>query len=356
MKKFLILFLILTLSLTTFAFATSSLKDISGTKYEKSVNALISKGIVNGYSDKTFRPDQKITRAEIAKLLVLAGNLDEQVKNQKDNEIFSDVSNDHWAFDFINVAYDNDYIEGNGDGTFAPDNNVTYAEAITMVVRMLGYTSAVEAKGEWPDNYIKKAQSLKILSNVEYDNKNDEAIRGEVANLIWNALSTTKTYYKAGILESVSKDKLGDFAVKIDGVEYSFEGKNDIEKYVDSVVFYRLKQDDNDSKVTFISSVSVDDILLDNYSDYVQASELGNVLFESRGVESFKETFKDDFNGYIFIKFEFDIDEKEATNVSLVTTYDKVKASDFNEFDRIYIDQTEEVVFIIEGLEEIKEK
>lgn len=354
MKKFLVLFFVLAISLTTVAFAENSLTDISNTKYEEAVNALVSKGIVNGYKDKTFRPNDKITRAEIAKLLVLAGDLDEQLKNSKDNEIFSDVSKSHWAFDFINVAYNNDYIEGNGDGTFSPDNNVTYAEAITMVVRMLGYTTAVEAKGEWPDNYIKKAQSLKLLSNVDYDEKNDEALRGEVANLIWNALSTTKTYYKAGILESVADDKLGDMTVKIDGTEYSFEGERDIKNYIDSAIFYRLKQEKDEATVTFISAVSVDEILADNYDDYVEASDSGKILFEKRGVESFKDTFNDDFHDYIFIKFEFDPEEKEATNISLVTTYDKVKASDFDEFDRIYIDTVEEVAFIIEGLDEVE--
>ncbi len=359
MKKFFLVFTILAvvMSLTAITFASSTkLTDIEGTKYEDAVNALISRGVVNGYLDHTFRPDDEITRAEMAKMLVTAAKLNAAVESNKDKEIFPDVTKAHWALGYVNVAYKNDYIEGHDDGTFTPDDNVTYAEAITMVVRMLGYKSAVEAKGTWPDNYIKKAESLKLLSNIDYTDKNDAAIRGDIANLVWNALNETKTYYKAGILEEVNADGLGDSSVKIDGTEYSFKEKDNknvtIENYVDGVIFYKLKQEIDEGYVTFESGITAATILADNFDDYVEASESGKVLFKNRGVESFKDTFEDDFDDYIFIKFNFDVEEKEATNVSLVATYDKVKAADFEEFDRIYIDEGEEIVYIVSGLDE----
>ena len=379
MKKFLIVFSILAIvtSLTAVAFAnagqikiisprpSSGLTDIKGTMCEEAVKELISRGIVNGYLDHTFRPENDITRAEMAKMLVTAAKLNDAVESNRDKEIFSDVIKNHWAIGYVNVAYKNDYIVGYEDGTFAPDDNVTYAEAITMVVRMLGYKSAVEAKGEWPDNYIKKAESLSLLANVDFSTskKNDNATRGDVANLVWNALKETKTYYKAGILEDVNTSGLGaengDAIITIDGESYTFRAKDNkkinvtnLEKYVDGVIFYKLKQETDEGYVTFESGITVDTVLADNFDDYVEASESDKVLFENRGVESFKDTFEDDFDDYIFIKFDFDVEEKEATNVSLVATYDKVKAADFEDFDRIYIDESAEIVYIVSGLEE----
>ena len=377
MKKFLFVFSVLAIvtTLTAIAFANSgpikiisprpsnALTDIKGTKYEAAVNELIARGVVNGYLDHTFKPDDEITRAEIAKMLVTAAKLNDEIESakNKEKEIFPDVTKAHWAYGYVNVAYNNDYIEGHDDGTFAPDDNVTYAEAITMVVRMLGYKSAVEAKGEWPDNYIKKAESLNLLDNVAFSSnkKNEDATRGEVANLVWNALKETKTYYKAGILEDVNEDGLGDASVKIDGTEYAFNEKDNkkmtaanLEKYVDGVIFYKLKQETDEGYVTFESGITAATILADNFDDYVEASEDGKVLFKNRGVESFKDTFEDDFDDYIFIKFDFDVDEKAATNMTLVATYDKVKAADFEEYDRIYIDESAEIVYIVAGLEE----
>ena len=376
MKRFLFVFSILVIitSLTAVAFANTmitsvrpntKLSDIVGTKYEAAVNELVARGVINGYLDNTFKPTNDITRAEMAKMLVTAAKLNNEVESNKNKEIFSDVTSKHWAIGYINVAYKNDYIVGYGDGTFAPDDNVTYAEAITMVVRMLGYKSAVEAKGEWPDNYIKKAESLKLLSNVDFSTskKNYNATRGDVANLIWNALKETKTYYKAGILEDVNTSGLGagngDAIVTIDGESYTFRAKDNkkisasnLEKYIDGVVFYKLNQEIDEGYVIFESGITVETILADNFDDYVEVAEGGKVLFENRGVESFKETFEKDFDDYIFVKFNFDTKDEEATNISLVANNDAVKASDFEEFDRIYMDESEKIVYIVSGLEE----
>ena len=60
---------------------------------------------------------------------------------------------------------------------------------------MLGYRSNVEmSKKQWPDNYIAKAKSLKILNNVSYAECNEDALRGEIANLVWDALNVEKRY------------------------------------------------------------------------------------------------------------------------------------------------------------------
>ena len=178
------------LSMFSFAFAGSSLKDIDGTDYEAAVSALVELGVVNGYTDGTFLPEKVVSRAEMAKLLVVAAGLEPAADVAKGATRFSDVDGAHWASGYINVAAEYGYIVGYPDGTFQPDATVTYAEAVTMSLRVLGYRTVVESKGTWPTNYIAKAQDLKMLDEITYGSYSDGAKRGNVAKLIWNMLRT----------------------------------------------------------------------------------------------------------------------------------------------------------------------
>ena len=67
---------------------------------------------------------------------------------------------------------------------------VSYAEAITMALRVLGYKTVIEAKGTWPTNYIAKAEELDLLEDITYGTYATGAARGNVALLIWNMLRT----------------------------------------------------------------------------------------------------------------------------------------------------------------------
>lgn len=186
----LVLALSMVLGMFSFAFAGSNLKDIVGTDYEASVEALIELGVVNGYTDGTFQPEKVVTRAEMAKLLVVSAGLEPAADVAKGATRFSDVAGSHWASGYVNVAAEYGYIVGYPDGTFAPDKTVTYAEAVTMALRVLGYRTVVESKGTWPTNYIAKAGDLKMLEDITYGSYSDGAKRGNVAKLIWNMLRT----------------------------------------------------------------------------------------------------------------------------------------------------------------------
>lgn len=186
----LVLALSMVLGMFSFAFAGSNLKDIVGTDYEAAVEALVELGVVNGYTDGTFQPEKVVTRAEMAKLLVVSAGLEPAADVAKGATRFSDVAGSHWASGYVNVAAEYGYIVGYPDGTFAPDKTVTYAEAVTMALRVLGYRTVVESKGTWPTNYIAKAGDLKMLEDITYGSYSDGAKRGNVAKLIWNMLRT----------------------------------------------------------------------------------------------------------------------------------------------------------------------
>ena len=185
----LILAISMVMSMFSFAFAGSSLKDVVDTDYEAAVEALVELGIVNGYEDGTYRPEQNVSRAEMAKLLVVAAGLEPAAKLAEGATKFADV-NGGWASGYVNVASEYGYVMGDPDGNFRPDDTVSYAEAATMALRVLGYKSYIEAKGTWPTNYISKAEDLKLLEDITFDSYSDGAARGNVAILIWNMLTT----------------------------------------------------------------------------------------------------------------------------------------------------------------------
>ena len=185
----LILAISMVMSMFTFSFAGTSLKDVDGTDYESAVEALVELGIVNGYEDGTYRPEQNVSRAEMAKLLVVAAGLEPAAKLAEGATKFADV-NGGWASGYVNVAAEYGYVMGDPDGNFRPDDTVSYAEAATMALRVLGYKSVIEAKGTWPTNYIAKAEDLELLEDITYGSYSDGAARGNVAILMWNMLRT----------------------------------------------------------------------------------------------------------------------------------------------------------------------
>ena len=237
----LVLALSMVLSLFTTAFARTSLKDVEGTKYEAAVSALVELGIVNGYEDDTYRAEKVVTRAEMAKLLVIASGLEAAADLNKGATRFDDVAANHWATGYINVATEYGYVNGYPDGTFAPDATVTYAEAVTMAIRVLGYKSVVESKGTWPTNYIAKASELKALKDVDYKTYSDGATRGNIAILVWNVLRAPMwdvdsesekdglNYSKAGTMINKYFDDYTYATVTFDGFEIDEDGKVQVE-------------------------------------------------------------------------------------------------------------------------------
>lgn len=98
------------------------------------VSAAFEGGIIKGYEDGTFKPNGRITRAEIAVMLSRAFDLvdGDTVKD------FNDVPTGNWSFDAIRNLSSNDIIKGYKDGKFKPNNLVTRAEFATMLYRLFG--------------------------------------------------------------------------------------------------------------------------------------------------------------------------------------------------------------------------
>ena len=124
--------------------------------YNTAVSTLSSMGIITGYPDGTFRPNAAITRAEFA---AIAARFDSN--GDKTTAKFSDIAT-HWAKDEISIAYNNGWITGYPNGTFGPQSDITRAETMTLVNRVLNRQPETEDDlfpnmVTWTDNADKNA-------------------------------------------------------------------------------------------------------------------------------------------------------------------------------------------------------
>ena len=109
-------------------------KDVPNSEwYAKPINYLASVGILEGYNDGTFKPNENITRAEFATIVSRFVS----VKSANQTHPFTDIDENHWGNPYVTSVYSKNWIGGYPDGTFLPDNNITRAETITVVNRML---------------------------------------------------------------------------------------------------------------------------------------------------------------------------------------------------------------------------
>lgn len=109
--------------------ANPKLNDINGHWANKEIQDFISKGYINGYDDKTFKPDNSITRAEFVRI----ANNYFGFKN-KGNENFPDVNSSDWFYNDVCIALEEGYINGYDDGTFKPNKTITREEAAKIII------------------------------------------------------------------------------------------------------------------------------------------------------------------------------------------------------------------------------
>ncbi len=224
LKKVISAVIALALSLSSVAFAADkSFTDVAETaNYYQAVTTLANLGIIAGYEDGTFKPDDNITRAEVTTMVVAAMNMTEQAKGMEGTTKFSDMQSDatKWASGYVNVGVAQKFIAGFEDNTFRPAENVTYAQIITMLVGALNYGEYATYLGGYPNGYLSIAQTSGITKNVSTSNASDNVTRAQVAMLINNFLDTPKV--EMGGISYTSDGKLVP-SIKIqDGTDDSY--------------------------------------------------------------------------------------------------------------------------------------
>lgn len=204
MRKIISFILVLTMILGSFGMAFAApIADIKNEKCEDAVNLLMDLSVVSGYKDGTYRPEKIVTRAEMATLIIKALGLNDYAVEKSD---FSDMAG-HWADPYVAYASSLGFIAGYPDGTFRPNETVTYDEAVTMMVQALGYKGEYLVGG-YPAAFITKAKTLGLLENIAPTKAG--ANRGDVAILLFNALDENiVSYDKDGAIRpTINEDKM----------------------------------------------------------------------------------------------------------------------------------------------------
>ena len=281
------------MSVPAFAFSDVS----ADNAYKDSIDNLSSLGVLSGYPDGSFGTKNPLTRAQFAKIVVaMTGNSD--AAESKKTEVFTDVSANHWAIGYINEAAELGLITGYPDGSFAPEENINYAQAITVVIRMLGYSSA-EVGTNWPFDYINKASELGITKNLRFSNS--EILTREVAAYILN----NSLFAKEGsgnvvsglkkvediIIYGTNKNNSGIATDEVLTTGGTFKkGKIDIDKYLGQKVTVKINSDNEITMVTKSSSGAREYTLTGAYEDKILTSESGYVSVEGDTASYYKGT------------------------------------------------------------------
>lgn len=171
----------------------SQYKDVSDKQVALAADVLSALGVVNGTAPGEFSPEGHLTRAQLCKMAIEMMGLGEEAKAQAFRTIFSDVKGSHWASGYVNLAAVTE-VEGSrlmlglGNGQFGPDQEVTYQEAATMVLRILGYSA--EANRVWPFSAIETAGQLGLDKDLGISAPSAPITRGQTAVLFYNLLAT----------------------------------------------------------------------------------------------------------------------------------------------------------------------
>lgn len=331
LKKVLALVLACATLFTMSSFAFSDVAEDAS--YLEAVTMLSKLGIINGYEDGTFLPDNTITRAEAAKVLVCALNAEDSAKGMADQELFTDVPKTHWAAGYVNYAANFGIIAGRGNGIFDPESPVSYEEIVKMVVAMLGYTPVANIKGGYPTGYLYVANSVAKITKGATGTTGDAAKRWVVARLVFNSLETKimepekwsasdPEYIKGE--DTLLKDYLE--VTKVEGViTDTFLAKAD---------FQDKEDQDVDMLISTIDGKTKRALENDNISYNSMPGDIYTV--DANG------TYAEDYLGYTVVAYVKDFDEGSDVLVAIAPKANKNTTLDvaFDDFEADTVDNT----------------
>lgn len=156
---------------------------------EEDIMSLLSElNIMVGDDDGNLRLDDYVSRAEFTKIAIASSSAKNTVASGLNVSPFKDVTYTHWSAPYVRAAVSAKIVEGYVDATFKPDNTVSYEEALTMVLKVLGYSDD-DFGYSWPYGQIGLAENLELTKNVNAQ-KGEALTRRQVSNLVYNALNT----------------------------------------------------------------------------------------------------------------------------------------------------------------------
>ena len=159
--------------------------DVADNYTATAIETLRLMGVLDGYSDGTFRPNAALTRAQFCKMAVYAMDGSSELGRYSTVTIFPDVKPSFWASSYINMAAKKGVIAGFADGKFKPNQTVTAGQAVTILMRGLGYKDE-DMGGVWPQSYMAEAQTNGLLKSTGITSAYAGLTRAQAAKLFLN--------------------------------------------------------------------------------------------------------------------------------------------------------------------------
>ena len=190
--------------------------DVADNYTATAIETLRLMGVLDGYSDGTFRPNAALTRAQFCKMAVYAMDGSSELGRYSTVTIFPDVKPSFWASSYINMAAKKSIIAGFADGKFKPNQTVTAGQAVTILMRGLGYKDE-NMGGVWPQGYMAEAKTCGLLKSTGVTSAYSALTRGQAAKLFLNLFEAKRgTGEGAVVLFSFTPEKEEVYLTNLD--------------------------------------------------------------------------------------------------------------------------------------------
>mgnify|MGYP005808954075 CR=1 FL=1 len=162
----------------------------------EAVTTMVSLGVINGKDDGSYDPTGIVTRAEMAKLIAVTLNGGKDPTLGSITADFTDTKG-HWAESYIAYVSSLGIIDGRGDGTFGPNDQVTGAQAAKMILTMLGYRSDIEGftGPTWAINVQTKGNDIDLFADMLI-NPDEGLTRDDTAQMLYNGVQSWMVEYR----------------------------------------------------------------------------------------------------------------------------------------------------------------
>ncbi len=163
---------------------------------KEAVTTMVSLSVINGKDDGSYDPTGIVTRAEMAKLISVTLNGGKDPTLGAITASFTDTKG-HWAESYIAYVSSLGIVDGRGDGTFGPNDQVTGAQAAKMILTMLGYRSEIEGftGANWALNVQLKGNDINLFEGLNI-NPDEGLTRDDTAQMLYNAVQAQEVEYR----------------------------------------------------------------------------------------------------------------------------------------------------------------